>query len=334
MGNLSRGTGNRQHETGELQAGVRTSCSAGKMPKARDHEDSSGEAAGQRPVGLLAAWGNYPFEVVAALKRNRRRVVCAAVRDHADPRLADHCNAFAWIGIGRLGKAIRFFRGHGVERATMAGKFHKVLLYRPWFWFRHLPDWTTVKTFYPHVVAGSKDQKDDTLLGTLSDAFAAEGIEFAPATEFAPELLVQEGAIAGKPLSAAQWRDVQFGWRIAKEMGRLDIGQSVCVCNRAVLSVEAIEGTDACIRRAGELCPRGGFTVIKVAKPQQDMRFDVPTIGLGTLDSMAAAGARVLAVEADRAILLDRAAFHQVARARRISVVAVRDAALTSEAIW
>jgi DUF1009 family protein len=264
-----------------------------------------------------------PFEVVAALKRKHRRVACAAVRDHADGRLRVLCDEFAWIGIGRLGQAVRFFRRHGVRQATMAGKFHKVLLYRPWVWFRHLPDWKGIKAFYPHMIGGKKDGKDDSYLGTLADAFAADGIEFAPATDFAPDLLVPEGPIAGGPLTPAQWRDVEFGWRIAKTIGGLDIGQSVCVANQAVLAVEAIEGTDACIRRAGDLCRRGGFTVVKVAKPKQDMRFDVPTIGPGTLDSMAAAGARVLAVEAGRTILLDREAFCRAAEARRISVVAV-----------
>jgi DUF1009 family protein len=205
----------------------------------------------------------------------------------------------------------------------MAGKFHKVLLYRPWFLLRHRPDWKGIKAFYPHMIAGKKDRKDDTLLGALADAFAADGIEFAPATDFARDLLVPAGPIAGGPLSAGQWRDVEFGWRIAKALGAHDVGQSVCVANQAVLAVEAIEGTDECIRRAGELCRRGNFTVVKVAKPNQDMRFDVPTIGPGTLDAMAAAGARVLAVEAGRTILLGGDAFRKAAEARRISVVAI-----------
>src|SRR5690606_40576041 len=116
-------------------------------------------------------------------------------------------------------------------------------------------------------------------------------------TDYAPELLVKPGVLTGGQLSAAQLADIQFGWVLAKELGRLDVGQSVCVKGRGVLAVEAIEGTDECIRRAGSLCPAGGFTVVKTAKPQQDMRFDVPTIGLGTLETMVAAGARTLAVE-------------------------------------
>ena len=133
----------------------------------------------------------------------------------------------------------------------MAGKFHKVMLFRPWVWVRHLPDWTAIRTFYPHMVAGRRDQKDDTLLGTLTDAFAAAGIEFHPATDYAPGLLVEAGTLSGRPPTPAALRDIQFGWRLAKQMGGLDVGQTVCVKDQAVLAVEAIEGTDACILRAG-----------------------------------------------------------------------------------
>jgi hypothetical protein len=128
----------------------------------------------------------------------------------------------------------------------------------------------------------------------------------APATDFAPQLLAPPGQLTRRAPSASERQDIEFGWTLAKELGRLDIGQSVAVKGRAVIAVEAVEGTDACIRRAGELCPQGGFTVVKVAKPQQDMRFDVPTIGLGTIQSLIAAGAKVLAIEAGKTIVVDR----------------------------
>ncbi len=276
-----------------------------------------------RHVGLLAAWGRFPIVVAHALRDRQVRISCLAVRHHADPVLASLCDDFCWIGLAKLGRAIRFFRRCGVRQATMAGKFHKVLLYRPWIWLRHLPDWQTIKTFYPHIVSGHKDRKDDTLLGTLADAFSSVGIEFRPATDYAPQLLVPAGPLAGGPPTEAQLRDIRFGWSIAKQLGGLDIGQSVCVKKQAVLAVEAIEGTDACIARAGQLCRRGQFTVVKVAKPQQDMRFDVPTVGLGTLKSMTAAGARVLAVEADRTILLDDVEFRRFAKQHKLTVVAL-----------
>jgi DUF1009 family protein len=188
-----------------------------------------------------------------------------------------------------------------------------------------LPDWKFIKTFYRYILKRDRDRKDDTLLSALADAFAREGITFRPATDFAPALLVKPGQIAGRAPSSNQERDIDFGWEIAKQMGGLDIGQSICVKDRAVLAVEAIEGTDACIHRAGQLCSQAGFTVVKVAKPKQDMRFDVPTVGVRTLRTMVAAGAKVLAIEGGRTILLDDEKFRVYATEHKLSVVALPD---------
>jgi UDP-2,3-diacylglucosamine hydrolase len=276
-------------------------------------------------IGLLAAWGRYPVLVAEALRRQGYHVSCIGVADLADPNLANICQDFQWIGWGRLGGAIKFFRRCGIDQATMAGKFHKTLIYQPRVWWRHRPDCTFLKTFYHYFITHRRDNKDDTLLGALTDAFAAHGITFHPATDFAPELLAQAGQIAGRTPSTAQLADIEFGWQIAKQMGALDIGQSVCVKDRAVISVEAIEGTDACILRAGDLCKKGEFTVVKVAKPQQDMRFDVPTVGVRTLRTMLAAGARVLAIEGGRTILLDDEEFRKFAATHKLSVVALAE---------
>ena len=286
----------------------------------------------ERPIGLLAGWGTLPFAVAEALRRQGRRVAGVGILDHADPRLADLCDQFGWIGIGGIGRAIRYFQRWKVTQATMAGKVHKVLLYQPGWWLRHRPDWKAVRAFYPQLFIGTKDRRDDTLLRTVVNAFARDGITFEPATDFAPELLVKAGLIAGKRLTGKQQRDVEFGWKIAKEMGGLDVGQSVCIKNQTVLAVEAIEGTDRCIGRAGELCQAGGFTVVKVAKPSQDMRFDVPTVGPKTLHSLAAAGAQVLAIEADRTILLDQDEFHRAAQRLKLSVVAFDESAIARAA--
>lgn len=283
-------------------------------------------ASGDPPIGLLAGWGKFPFAVAQALRDAGHRVAGVGILDHADPKLADLCDHFDWIRICGIGKAIRHFQSWGVQQATMAGKVHKVLLYQPGWWLKHRPDWKTVRAFSPQLLFGSGDRKDDTLLQTVVAAFARDGITFEPATDFAPELLVKAGPVAGNRLTRKQQNDVEFGWKIAKSMGRLDIGQSICIKDQTVIAVEAIEGTDACIHRAGQLCQAGGFTVVKVAKPQQDMRFDVPTVGLRTLATMAAAGGEVLAVEANRTILLDQQEFTQEARRQKIAVVAYTDA--------
>jgi DUF1009 family protein len=285
-------------------------------------KENAGVSGAQR-VGLIAGWGRYPLVVAEALRQQGREIFCLGVREHADPRLAELCDDFRWSGMGRFGYAIRYFQRHGVVQATMAGKIHKVFMFRPLFWLQHFPDLTTLRTFLPHFVTRRKDNKDDTLLGQVVNLFAAHGIHFAPATDFVPELLVKTGQLTQRGPTAGQWKDIEFGWRLAKEMGRLDVGQSVAVKNQAVLAVEAVEGTDQCIRRAGSLCPAGEFTVVKVAKPQQDMRFDVPTIGLGTLETMVEAGARVLAIEATRTILLDQTEVIDFADRKKVVIVAL-----------
>ncbi len=277
-----------------------------------------------KTMGLLAGWGQYPIEVAHALKRQGYTVHCQGVKGHAAPELATICDSFRYVGIAKLGHQIRYFRRRGVRHATMAGKiFKERLIYHRWGWLHHLPDWECCRTFYPHFVTKTRDRKDDTLLTAVVDLFARHEIMFAPATDFAPELLVTPGTLSGTDPTAMQWKDIRFGWNVAKEMGRLDVGQTVAVKGLSTVAVEAVEGTDECIRRAGLLCPQGGFTVVKVAKPNQDMRFDVPTIGIGTLRTMARAGGRVLAVEARKTIIVDQAQVARFARQSRITLIAV-----------
>lgn len=277
-----------------------------------------------KKIGLLAGWGRFPVEVARALKRQGYGVHCQGIKGHASPDLARICDSFRYVGIARLGHQIRHFRRHGVCYATMAGKIFKAkLMYHRWGWLHHFPDWECCRTFYPHFITRTRDRNDDTLLTAVVDLFARHEIMFAPATDFAPELLVKPGRLSGTEPTAAQWKDIQFGWLLAKEMGRLDVGQTVVVKGQSTIAVEAVEGTDACIRRAGEICPQGGFTVVKVAKPRQDMRFDVPTIGPGTLQTIRQAGGRVLAVEAQKTIIVDQPVFVRFAQQHRISVVAV-----------
>jgi DUF1009 family protein len=226
---------------------------------------------------------------------------------------------FHWAGLAKLGRMIRCFKKEGVERIVMAGKVHKVRMNTPFRMWRLLPDWRMLQAWFrrPRL-----DNKDDTLLLGLIAEFAADGMSFASALDLCPELLVKAGILTRRGLSNREVDDVDFGWTMAKEMGRLDVGQSVAIREKAVLAVEAIEGTDQAILRAGQLCPRGGFVVVKVAKPQQDMRFDVPTVGATTIESMRQAGARVLAIEADRTIILDQDETVALADRYGISIVA------------
>jgi DUF1009 family protein len=271
---------------------------------------------------LIAGWGRYPIVVAEALRQSGYFICGLGAKDHADPVLASMCDTFGWFGLGKLGRAIGYFERNGCHRATMAGKIHKVRLYQRFGLLRHFPDWTGLRVYGPYFMGRKKDLRDDTLLTAIVDAFAARGIQFGPATDYAPELLVKPGQLTRRGPTAAEQRDIEFGWRLAKEMGRLDIGQSVVVMNRTPIAVEAIEGTDACIQRAGELCS-GGFTVVKTAKPRQDMRFDVPTVGLGTLESIRAAGGKVLAIEAARTVLIDQPKFIEFADRNGLAVIAL-----------
>jgi len=259
-------------------------------------------------IGLVAGWGRFPVVVAQSLKAHGCEVHCVGLKNHADPVLRDICDSFLASGPARMGAHIRFFRSRGVTQATLAGKvFKHKLLFGRFGWLSLVPDLKTLRAFFPHFILKQKNRNDDALLTAVVETFAQSGITMAPATDFAPQLLARPGQLTRRGTSASEQHDIAFGWSLAREMGRLDIGQSVAVKGRAVIAVEAVEGTDACIRRAGELCPQGGFTVVKVAKPQQDMRFDVPTIGIGTIESMIAAKARVLAIEAGKTIVVDEA---------------------------
>ena len=275
--------------------------------------------ATQTPVGLLAGWGRFPVLIAEKARSLNIPVVCVGIRDEATPDLIPLVRRFYWSGLGKLGRTIRCFRREGVRQIVMAGKIHKTRLLSPDLLWRLLPDWRAVRFWWRRA---RRDNRDDTLLLSLIDEFAVDGIHFASALDICPELLVRSGLLTRRGPTPRELADIDFGWELAKEMGRLDVGQSVAVLERAVLAVEAIEGTDKAIARAGELCRAGKFVVVKVAKPQQDMRFDVPTIGVSTIESMARAGARVLAIEAGKTIIIDEKETLELAERRGITVVA------------
>ncbi len=274
------------------------------------------------PVGLLAGAGRFPIAFAEKARDSGTPVVCIGIHGMADPALAGICNEFHWLRRFSLGFIFRTLRNSGVERWTMAGKFHKHILFKPWMWLRLLPDWHCARFWLNR---RRRDNKDDSLLLGLIDEFRAQGLDCVSALDLCPELLVRHGVLTKRSPSAAEAADIAFGWHLAREMGRLDVGQSVMVRKKAVLAIEAIEGTDLAIRRAGELCGHSAFVVVKVAKPGQDMRFDVPTVGPQTIESMIAAGAKTLAIEAGKTILLDEAQTLALADRHGITISALDD---------
>jgi len=276
------------------------------------------------PLGLLAGGGRFPIVFAEKARRLGRRVVCVGLRHMAAPELRDLVDRFYWSGLGRLGRMIRCFQGEGVRRLVMAGKVHKdTFLYRPWRLLSLLPDWRFVRVW---CFRKRSDNRDDTLMLALIKEFAADGLHFESALDLCPELLVPAGLLSRRRPTPSEEADIALGWQTARQMGRLDVGQSVMVKDRTVVAVEAIEGTDRAITRAGELCRSRGFVVVKVAKPQQDMRFDVPTVGCSTLETMHKAGGRVLAIEAGCTIVLDQEQTVALADRFGISLVVLDEA--------
>ena len=258
----------------------------------------------REPIGLIAGAGRFPLAVATRAREAGIPVVCVGLAGLADPALAPLCTEYRTMRRMSLGFIIRTFHRGGVSRWTMAGKVHKQHYFRPWRLFRVIPDWRALRVWY---VRSRSDHRDDSLLLCVIREFEGEGLFCVSALDLCPELLVRPGVLTKRPPTAQEEADILFGWGLAKEMGRFDVGQSVMVRERTVLAVEAIEGTDQAILRAGQLCRRGGFVVVKVAKPQQDRRFDVPTVGSETVEVMHRAGAKVLAIEAARTIFLDEA---------------------------
>lgn len=276
------------------------------------------------PIGLLACAGRFPIVIAEKAKSLGIPVVCVGVAGMADPHLRTLCTEYLSLRRAALGKIIRTFQRGGVRRWAVAGKFHKHLALRPFRLVQFLPDWRMIRFWF---FRKRRANNDDAITLGLIREFRDAGLECVSPLDLCPELLVKEGLLTRRKPTAAEERDIAIGWEMAKEMGRLDIGQSVMVRDRAVIAVEAIEGTDKCIERAGELCARGEFVVVKVAKPNQDMRFDVPTVGRQTIETMKKAGAKVLAIEAGKTIFLDEADTLALADRYGITVTAIPDRA-------
>ena len=256
--------------------------------------------------GLISGWGNFPLLIAQALKKEGHKVFCVGVSGHANSKLlSEICDDYREIGLGRFAKAARFFRKHHVTQATMAGKIFKQSLLRPGIIWRHIPDLYTFSIFFSLFLRQKKDLKDDTLLLTAVRAFEKKGVKLIPATDLAPNLLIPHKTLTDRILSDSVYDDVRTAWPITRLIGKLDFGQAVMVSNHRILAIEGIDGTDETIARGAACDKRSAFTVVKIAKPNQDMRFDVPAVGIGTLEKMAVSGADALVVEANRTLCVD-----------------------------
>lgn len=268
-------------------------------------------------LGLIAGGGSFPFMVASGAKRAGCRVVVLGIRGHAHPDLRNVADVFKWICIARLGSWVRTLTRQGVNRCILAGSVNKSDMYGRFRFLRTVPDLTALRLWFLKV----SDKRTDTLLCALGDHMAGKGITLENSVQYCRDHLAPEGVLTNLRPHRDQIADMEFGWPIAKEIGRLDIGQSIAVKEKDVIAVEGIEGTDRMIERAGQLCRRGGWTLIKVAKPNQDMRFDVPTVGPTTIENMHRHGSGMLVIEAGKTLIIDRE--QVLAAARRYGIVVV-----------
>jgi DUF1009 family protein len=274
----------------------------------------------ENPLGIIAGAGRFPFLVAQGARAAGRPVVIVGLRGLADRRLAACADRFHWSGVVRLGRWIRLFHRAGVGEAIMAGSVRKSEMYARFRLIRYLPDWTSIKLWFFEVA----DRRNDTILRATADHMQREGITLVNSIQYCGDHMATEGVMTRRQPTTAQLKDIEFGWRIAKEMGRLDIGQSIAVKEQEVIAVEAIEGTDRMIERAGQLCRHGGWMLIKVAKPDQDPRFDVPTVGPDTITILHRNRAAALVVEASQTLIVDRPALLEQADKLGIVVVGRR----------
>jgi len=262
-------------------------------------------------LGIIAGNGVYPRLLADGARRaGVKKIVAAAFTDETDPALEQHVELLEWMRVGQLGRLLKFFRGQNIHHAIMAGQIAPKNL------FDLRPDLKAL------ILLGKlKERNAESVFAAIAGELAKIDVDLLSATTFLEDSLAQPGLIAGPKVSTRQEHDVELGWKAAKEIARLDIGQTIIIKNGTIVAVEALEGTNEAVKRGGTLA-REGAAMVKVSKPNQDMRFDVPVIGVETVRVAAESGVRVIAVEAGKTLLLERDAVIALANSSKISVVA------------
>ncbi len=263
--------------------------------------------------GLIAGKGRFPFLVLQSAREQGIDVVVAAIKEETFPEIESCGYPVHWLGLGELGKLIRLLRNAGVQKAIMAGQVKHVQIFGSSF-----PDLTMIR-----MLAGLKRKNTDALIGGVARVLEESGIALVDSTMLLKPHLAAEGNLTRRGLNTVESSDAEYGRPIAHRIASMDLGQTIVVRDRAVVAVEAMEGTDAVIMRAGELVHKKNLTVIKVGKPKQDMRFDIPVVGLTTLQTMISSGATALIIDAGRTLVFDQEEFVKTADAHDIAVVAM-----------
>ena len=270
------------------------------------------------PLGLIAGEGVFPLLVARGARAAGRKIVCAAFVRNAWPGLRTEVDAMEWFGLLRMNQWIGYLRDAGCREAIMVGRVRKSQMYDRWRWFRHVPDLRALRLWYTTL---RRDKRPYSVLKAVINEIETAGIHLLNSTMYCPEHLATPGVMTRRQPTDAQWHDIRFGWDLCSTISRMDIGQAIAVINSDVIAVEAIEGTNAMIERAGSLCAVGGWTMIKVANTKQDMRVDVPSIGVTTIEKLHAAKAGCLVLEAGKTIILEKPKVLALADRYKIAVV-------------
>jgi len=269
------------------------------------------------PLGIVAGYGRFPYLLARKARQEGRRVIAIAFEGQTQPDMEKAADKLFWFKLGELDRPLRTLRREGVRQAILAGKIQHNSMYK----HLGLPDLRALKIF-----AGLPDRRADTILKAVAQEFAKEGIELLSSATYLSDFIPQKGVLTRRTPGAAEEKDIRLGLQVAKQLAGLDVGQTVVVKAGAVIAVEAMEGTDACIERAGSIArcaSEPGMVVVKVAKPKQDLRFDLPVIGTRTVEILKLSGAGTLAVEAGKTLILDRPEVLRQADEAGIAVVAV-----------
>jgi UDP-2,3-diacylglucosamine hydrolase len=270
------------------------------------------------PLGLIAGEGVFPVLVARGAKAAGRKVVCVGFAGNAWPQLQQECDEFHWVGVSRIGSWVRRLRAAGCDEAIMVGRVQKTRLYTPLVLLRYIPDLRTARMWLSHF---RHDKRPNAILLAVIDELGSSGIKLIDSTRYCPDQLVTAGVMTQRQPTEKQWNDIRMGWEISQQISRMDIGQSIAVMDSEVIAVEALEGTNAMIERAGALCRIGGWTLIKVANKNQDMRADVPTVGTVTIEKLAAARAACVVLEAGKTVMLERQKVLEMADRYKIAIV-------------
>lgn len=260
--------------------------------------------------GLIAGNGDFPFLVLDGARKAGEALAVVAIKEETDKRIEQQAETLTWVGIGQLGKMISFFKEAGVTKVVMAGQVKHVQLFS-----RAVPDVRMLKMLW-----NLPRRNTDALIGGIAGELEKEGIELIDSTFFLQDHLAPEGILTRRTPNDAELGNIEYGLHIANEIARLDLGQTIVIRAKACVAIEAMEGTDETIARAGQLA-KGKLTVVKVAKPYQDMRFDVPVVGPATIEVMAAAGATCLSITACKTLIFKRDETIRLADKSRIAIV-------------